>query len=855
MNMTESDQDKFEIGGLGQAKTAEAFSPREIIRQKLLDAYENNEAEWLVEVTQPFSEAELAKIFHENASIFFDELIEITEDNRESDPEQLTDFLNTIHEKFFTFSPSISNSLSTSDMLIISAKVNRVEELRGFVGQNMVGEFVYELTFANEAIIDELISKIDNLPGGVREEVINQLETCFSNAAGDGDWAKPGAERIKIIIDHFLRSQIPLTRIVSQVAQERLFKEEQDPSLGVLTYANNKSGGRVNSLVDLNTVENKIKSNLPIGYRAMVVARDAILGFDNAGTARYGSIEDDLNGIEEQPEIGTNTLKKLNSIESRAFFDINLRSVIYLLGEFREIFMPDKSVVNYYAEILDLPVDFVADVFNKGQDVTVFFQKDWENINKRIMDMVHAEQAKILDQKEMEFYSFNQLVQESPLNPFDIIDKDDITLLTQCLRPEVRIHLEEELGISFSEISFKAEMALIRFISKENNEIYDKLCAILKKYPDQKVLITETFVDCAKDVSLGEKIILLCENLDPNTLSIIFGKYLNIVSQLDEVENILAEAYGKQAHGEEVAKIKEDLLLRGKDLLAHFADLVASGHEISTEEILAQLKDVETDAMAFFLAFKSLAAEGELPPIEEIKGLFPETVKGGDLPSEDLATMKSIYAKNYADMPEIVETVLGNFTKRASDENTQFYVLKFKGKVRGFAGFTAEEGDLHLHSVNVELPLRGMSIGDTLMMKKIDQMAESNIIKAECFTFLPISAKYIETGFVGTALDKYGEHPIINIIRNDKEAFETKQRGKEEFVKEYSDFEIRGGKGECDEGGYLIVKAPTQPKIDMSYLDKGYILTRYFSNSSNDKKEWYAVFEKKEAAGEVQLAA
>jgi hypothetical protein len=118
---------------------------------------------------------------------------------------------------------------------------------------------------------------------------------------------------------------------------------------------------------------------------------------------------------------------------------------------------------------------------------------------------------------------------------------------------------------------------------------------------------------------------------------------------------------------------------------------------------------------------------------------------------------------------------------------------------------------------------------------------------AECFTFLPIGAKYIEDGFTGVGLDKYGEYPVIKIMRDDSKVFETKQKAKEDFVKEYLQFEIDGGVGECDKGDYLIVKAPTQKEIDMSYLDSGHILTRYFSHATNkggEKKEWYAVFEK-----------
>jgi hypothetical protein len=84
----------------------------------------------------------------------------------------------------------------------------------------------------------------------------------------------------------------------------------------------------------------------------------------------------------------------------------------------------------------------------------------------------------------------------------------------------------------------------------------------------------------------------------------------------------------------------------------------------------------------------------------------------------------------------------------------------------------------------------------------------------------------------------------MEIVRDDKKVFQTKQMSKDDFVRDMLESELHGGNGVCDKGSYVVVKALSQHDMDMSRMDGNMVLTRYFSYKKGKITEWYAVFEK-----------
>jgi len=829
-------------GNFGVEEETNEKNPGKIIEEKLLELYENGDAEWAYSVSEPFSEDPLTELFEENANIFFDKIIKITEDYRELEPDSVKIFLNNLYKIFFSHSESIDNRLSIADMLIVASRVNDIEELRGFVGQTIVGSFVYRISFAQEGVENNLIEKIKNLPAGICEEVICQLETCFSNALANGSWSEEGAFRIQKIINYFSNSTRPLTRIVAEVAIKRLAEEEENPSLGFITYINNTSGGRLDSRANTQTVEDKINSDLPLRYSAVVAAKDALVGLDTTGMARFGAINENIKNVLNTPDQEIKLLKRISSIENARVSEIKIDTLLNLLGAFKEKFEPEKDIAIFYSEIFEVSKKEMDRIIDENDDVTPLFTKNWDLVKNRILSKTKTQLSKIEDGLEIvNFDSFYQLGLKNKINPFDILSKDDILILTQCLRPEVRGQLEEELGISFSDISFKAEMALLRFLSAENDGTYKKLCSVLKKYPAEKITIVETFVDCAKDIELGKKIISIAENFDISMVTKIFNKYLELVSQLNSVENILKDSYSKEADESDIIKIKEGILKKGKNLLVHFSDMVESRKEISAEEIVEELNKVEAEATTFFLVFKTLKEEGDLPPLSEIKGLSFEQKSATELSLEEQETIKKLYTENYKNNPELLAVLIGKFEEKVINPETKFYVLKHNRKLRACIGFTPVEngGAEYAHSFNVEKTLRGISIGNVMMENAMNKEAENSVLEGDCAAFEKISSKYIESGFIGTSFYIYENNPSLNIVRDEKknpEYWGKQMIGKEdELVQMISNDRLPEG--------VLAESVSEQKEFKMKPLSNGYILTRYFMDKSS--KKWYAVFEKK----------
>jgi len=412
----------------------------------------------------------------------------------------------------------------------------------------------------------------------------------------------------------------------------------------------------------------------------------------------------------------------------------------------------------------------------------------------------------------------------------------------QLSQLDMRKKIEDNFRIDISKLDFMFQANFLEFLETRTIDDVNKLKSFVKSYRYDGI---KTFLSIEADKEFGNSIMALGEKLDKDIAQKIFEKYSELVSQIDNVEKILNESYGKAEDKETILKIKDSILKKGKDLLVHFSDEISNGKEISADETLEYLKDIEAEATSFFLAFKTLKEKEQLPDIEKIKGLSWGSVMGGNISVEDLAQMEHIYENNYKDRQGEVGKIMENFENRSKDPNTKFYMLKHNDKVRGFIGFTPEEGGSHIHSFNIDLPLRGNSIGDTLMAKTIEQEAKENIIKGETF-FNQIASRYIEEeGFIATSVDKYVTDPILKIERNDKTVYETKQRTKDGLIREYLKFELAGNSGTYEKGNYVIETGEKQTDVDMKYLDKGYVLTRYFKENTSGKERWYGVFEKK----------
>lgn len=411
----------------------------------------------------------------------------------------------------------------------------------------------------------------------------------------------------------------------------------------------------------------------------------------------------------------------------------------------------------------------------------------------------------------------------------------------QSYQFEVFRPMMKEAGVRLQEISWENQMKLFGLFLEQKDK--KEILNFSQEYGADGI---KTFLALEFDRNLGDGILKMSQKLPTEEINKIFSKYNELVAQLEKVQDLLREAYGVDSQDEEIFQIKDEILKKGKDLLSHFSNQLKKGENISPEEIVNYLKDIESEALTFFLTFKTLKSKNTLPPIEEIKGLSLNTINGGNVDNQDLEVMENIYQKNYQDNP-ILEELLIKFKARVEDPNTKFYILKHNNVIKGFVGFTKENDYLKLHSVNVDNTLHGMSIGNTLISKTIDKEAGEHIIKAECLVGAPISTRYIEEGFIGYQYIEILNNPCLEIVRNNNDKFETKKPDKkrEDFIREMIEHELKTTETVVINSDYMIVKESNPEDIDFEkFFSDGNVLTRYFTHQIGKDKFWYAVFEK-----------
>ena len=361
-----------------------------------------------------------------------------------------------------------------------------------------------------------------------------------------------------------------------------------------------------------------------------------------------------------------------------------------------------------------------------------------------------------------------------------------------------------------------------------------------------------TFLSLDYRKDLGHKIVELGNALEPKAASEIFAKYGQIIDATHDVEAYITEHFSDQATMNEavVARITENLLRRAKDLLVHFADALAEarrrGSALDTDSVLRELSNVRTETLLFLSSFKTLRSQGVNLDFEAIKDVEFYSTSGPTLSEDDLRRMEEIYAKNYADVPALRDELLAIFKNSAKNKSAEFYILRYKGDIIGFARFDDEgEGKMHFSSFNVDTQFRGSAIGGVILEKTVDLKARDHVLSADCRVMTDIGSHYIETGFVAKRLYDYKGEPCLAIERNDAAPYRARSLSEKEIVHLCES-------GVCESDGMIITSSENKnpDELELNRLNGGgFVLTRFFAFN---KKKWYCVFEK---ANEATLSS
>jgi hypothetical protein len=199
------------------------------------------------------------------------------------------ELLSRINSNLFSYSPNLLNEVGIDELFLLSSRLNRDPILRGWIGQRVVGEIVYELNFAKEELFEDIVERVTKQSLDEQLDVIRQCTTLGANAAAQG-WADRAFDKIQKMLEEINEhSESPFISYAIQHAQARLDIENEWPSMGIVTYSGNDAAGRLPEEMGREIVESDIlfrNTVEPLGVppernlRLIKIARDAIGAFD-----------------------------------------------------------------------------------------------------------------------------------------------------------------------------------------------------------------------------------------------------------------------------------------------------------------------------------------------------------------------------------------------------------------------------------------------------------------------------------------------------------------------------------------------------------------------------------------------
>jgi len=162
---------------------------------------------------------------------------------------------------------------------------------------------------------------------------------------------------------------------------------------------------------------------------------------------------------------------------------------------------------------------------------------------------------------------------KTPLHPEDLstiiaeynIQAQDVLLLIQELhRPAVREALENHIGVSLTQLSLREQLSLLSFLTKANQDTFDRLCRITKGSWMAPGFL-KAFIALESDETYGESLLSIAEAY-PGKAAIIY-ELGNDIQKIESSAAILAQLFEK-VDTQFATEIKQSVIKRVTEILA-----------------------------------------------------------------------------------------------------------------------------------------------------------------------------------------------------------------------------------------------------------------------------------------------
>lgn len=340
--------------------------------------------------------------------------------------------------------------------------------------------------------------------------------------------------------------------------------------------------------------------------------------------------------------------------------------------------------------------------------------------------------------------------------------------------------LESDFGIELRTLSLREQFYLLKYL--KHTQVGD-VGAVQDFVHQYEIDGMRTFLACAEEPDLDEKIMEFAATKDTAVVQKIFATYGALISAADEAETFVRTTIEcEEAECNQVAhRVRTNMLARAQRLLS---SAVRTEDPVAIAEKLAHFQIAGT---LFAGAFKALKEQGQVLNWEHIKNSSFERVSSQEITKEDRMQMEKIWESYYAgkyDSKELEDSLRQDFMASYEKENVHFYLFKYKGNVASFflsetVGEDAGRARKHLASFMTSQSFEGGGLGLAVMEKGLEEEQKGAVLVGESDVDpvrTPIVSKYFEQyGFIATrAYDDHGE-PTLALERWEDDRFTTQE--------------------------------------------------------------------------------
>ena len=301
-------------------------------------------------------------------------------------------------------------------------------------------------------------------------------------------------------------------------------------------------------------------------------------------------------------------------------------------------------------------------------------------------------------------------------------------LFSQLHHPDIRSYLEKTLSLSFTDLTLREQTQFLTFLATAEPALCDRTFAVIRKFG---VPAARAFLSCEYGKHLGEAVIKIGETYPAEEAKKIFEAYATLIDSIEvSTEELAASFFKTDKRTFDRDKVNNELLLRGKNSLASFAE-----KRVPSEDIPPTLERINRDTALFSAMFKTVSKERGSMDFSEIQGMSLESIDARDLSSKQKQEMLKIaYIGWLPRGAERAKSIQKELQAKFEDPevDTLFYVLQQKEKMMGFVAFSTNHPDapdgIYGDSFNILPEFTSAGIGLALITQTMNTEAKKGVV-------------------------------------------------------------------------------------------------------------------------------